>query len=131
VNPVQFAQDIRDTAQRAAAIVAENRDRFCDIRSTAACLLAQKPRRGYFWDDFHAAIAAGLAGDVTASRRRFASVLAEDPVAPWMSEAQQTARDLTALAADTAAFRRWAAEAVADGRDRLRLPPRTVSFGDV
>lgn len=130
VNPDQFAEDMRGVAGRAAAIVGENRERFSDIRTTADCLLAQELRRGCFWDNFHAAIAAALVGDVVESGRRFAAVSAEDPVAPWMNEAQRTARDLGDLAADTDAFRRWAATAVARSRDQLKLTPHTVSFDD-
>jgi hypothetical protein len=49
----------------------------------------------------------------------------------WIEQAQQKARELSELAADTAAFRRWAEDAVAGCRDLLKLAPSAVSFDDV
>ncbi|GAA1993890.1 hypothetical protein [Catenulispora subtropica] len=130
VNPDQFAKDVRDLTQRARTIVTENRERFSSIHATAAGLLAQQSRGGYFWENYHAAIAAALAGDAAGSRQRFTAVLAEDPFAPWINEVQQTARDLSDLAVDTDAFRRWAVAMVTRCRDQLKLAPRTISFDD-
>jgi len=59
VNPTQFALDAQSLARRAAGLALENRARFIDLPSTTDFLTSQKPRPGYFWDNYHAGIAAG------------------------------------------------------------------------
>ncbi|MCM1976415.1 hypothetical protein [Streptomyces sp. G1] len=59
-------------------------------------------RRGFLWDGFDAGIAAALAGDPETARDHFERVLREDPLAPWMVDAQEKTRELHALAAEAA-----------------------------
>jgi hypothetical protein len=130
VNATQFAGDARDLAKRAAEVVAENRTRFCSLQTTADLLCSQKPRPGYFWDTYHAAMATAMAGDGTSAQALFDRVLAEDAFAPWMIDAQQTASQLRDLAADTGEFRRWAADTVSTCRRQLKLSPSDVDFDE-
>jgi hypothetical protein len=62
VNPTQFALDAQTLARRAANLALENRARFIDLPSTTDFLTSQKPRPGYFRDNYHAGISAGLTG---------------------------------------------------------------------
>ncbi|NUK35335.1 hypothetical protein HRW23_34790 [Streptomyces lunaelactis] len=121
VNPAQFALDAQNLARRAAGLVLENRARFIDLPSTTDFLISQKPRPGYFWDNYHAGISAGLTGDTSTARRRLDQVLAEDAFAPWMVQAQESARQLHALAEDPEAFRDWATKANTSCRQQLKL----------
>ncbi|MFD8003465.1 hypothetical protein [Streptomyces mirabilis] len=63
MNPTQFALDAQTLVRRAADLALENRARFIDLPSTTDFLTSHKPRPGYFWDNHHAGIAAGLTGD--------------------------------------------------------------------
>ncbi|MHA6762240.1 hypothetical protein [Streptacidiphilus sp. PAMC 29251] len=121
VNPTQFALGAQNLARRAADLALENRARFSDLPSTTDFLTSQKPRPGYFWDSYHAGIAAGLTGDPTTARRRLDQALAEDAFAPWMVQAQESARHLHALAKDPEAFRDWATNATTSCRQQLKL----------
>ncbi|MGW1543345.1 hypothetical protein ACWCPM_24430, partial [Streptomyces sp. NPDC002309] len=99
--------------------------RFIDLPSTADFLASQKPRPGYFWDRYHAGIAAGLTGDTSTARRRLDQVLAEDAFAPWMVQAQESARQLHALAEDPEAFRDRATRATTCRRTHESAQPGT------
>jgi len=121
VNPTQFALDAQSLARRAAGLALENRARFIDLPSTTDFLTSQKPRPGYFWDNYHAGIAAGLTGDISIARQRLDQVLAEDAFAPWMVQAQDSARQPHALAEDPEAFRAWATEATTSRGQQLKL----------
>ncbi|MEV4451702.1 hypothetical protein [Streptomyces mirabilis] len=121
VNPAQFALDAQTLVRRAADLALENRARFIDLPSTTDFLTSQKPRPGYFWDNYHAGIAAGLTGDTSTARRRLDQVLAEDAFAPWMVQSQESARQLHALAEDPEAFRDWATKATISCRQQLKL----------
>ncbi|WP_093858348.1 hypothetical protein [Streptomyces sp. TLI_053] len=65
-------------------------------------------RRGFLSDGFDAGIAAALGGDPDTAREHFERVLREDPLAPWMVEAQEKAHELHAIAADHDAVTAWA-----------------------
>ncbi|MEU8472771.1 hypothetical protein AB0F30_33660 [Streptomyces sp. NPDC029006] len=121
VNPDQFTIAAHDLAREAADLVTANRARFVDLPAVARFLTSQNPQPGHFWDNYHAGVAAGLIGDVSTARQRFAQVLAEDAFAPWMVQAQQSTRQLHGLAEDLEAFRGWAARAVASCRQQLKL----------
>ncbi|KQW03448.1 hypothetical protein ASD08_44030 [Streptomyces sp. Root369] len=83
-------------------------------------------RRGFFWDSFDAGIAAALVGDPDAARDHFERVLQEDPLVPWMVEAQQKARELRAIAPDRDAVTAWVTRAVDSCRSKLDLDPVTL-----
>ncbi|WP_217552827.1 hypothetical protein [Streptomyces sp. GbtcB6] len=121
VNPAQFALDAENLAQRAAGLALEHRARFIDLASTTDFLTSQKPRPGYFWDNHHAGIAAGLTGETAVARQRFDRVLAEDALAPWMVQAQESARQLHGLAEDPETFEAWATSATTSCRQQLKL----------
>ncbi|MEU6320400.1 hypothetical protein [Streptomyces sp. NPDC047009] len=117
----QFAPVAQDLALRAETQVQKLRHQFPDVQSVARYLAAQPVRRGWFWEPWHAGVAAALAGDVAVAQERFATVLEEEPVAPWMDSAQQTVRELRGMARDRSAIRAWALSSIASCRERLRL----------
>ncbi|MFD8914827.1 hypothetical protein [Streptomyces sp. NPDC059575] len=128
----QFAPEAEELALRAQSAVQTLRTRFPDLRSVASDLAAQPVRRGWFWEPWNAGVAAALVGDVPLARQRFATVLAEEPIAPWMDAAQQTTRELVAMVEDRDGVRAWALSRVASCRQRLRLSPEPIAedFGE-
>lgn len=102
------------------------RAQFSDLESVASYLAAQPVRRGWLWEPWNAGVAAVLVGDVSLARQRFAAVLDEEPIAPWMDAAQQTARALVAMVRDRDAVRAWALSSIASCRQKLRLTPEPL-----
>ncbi|WP_034271502.1 hypothetical protein [Actinospica robiniae] len=119
----QFARVATDLADRASTKVAELRTRFNCLDSVARHMAAQDDRRGFLWQNYHAGIGAGLLGEVAKARTRFAAVLAEDPIAPWILEAQRSAALLADLVEDPASLNTWMAKTVSACRTRLNLAP--------
>ncbi|MGW2788157.1 hypothetical protein ACWC3X_44625 [Streptomyces populi] len=120
-NEVQFASVAAELAGTAEEQVAGIRDRFADLNAVTHHLLSRPARPGLLWDSFNAGVAAGLVGDSTAARGRLTAVLAEDPFADWVREAQHTAQVLLNVADDVAALQTWARTAVVSCRSKLGL----------
>ncbi|MYQ45934.1 hypothetical protein GTW40_12830 [Streptomyces sp. SID4985] len=123
----QFTPVADELALHAQDAVQKLRDRFPDLESVASDLAAQPVRRGWFWDAWHAGVAAALVGNVSLARQRFATVLAEEPIAPWMDDAQQITRELVAMVEDRNAVRAWALSRIASSRQRLSLSPEPIA----
>lgn len=120
-NERQFACVAAEPAGTAERQVDGIRDRFADLDAVARCLLSRPARPGFLWDSFNAGVAAGLVGDATAARKRLTAVLAEDPFADWVRQAQQTTRDLLDVADEVAVVQDWARAAVISCRSKLGL----------
>ncbi|MER5521632.1 hypothetical protein [Streptomyces sp. NPDC002763] len=99
------------------------REKFPDLQNVARYLTSGPVRRGFLWDSFDAGIAAALAGDPDSAREHLGRVLREDPLAPWMAEAQEKARELHAIAPDRDAVTAWVIRAVDSCRNKLGLVP--------
>ncbi|MFI2437107.1 hypothetical protein [Streptomyces sp. NPDC018693] len=123
-NEAQFASVAADLALRAERQVEKCRHQFPDLQAAANYLMAQPVRPGWFWEPWNAGVAAGLVGDASTARDRFAAVLAEDPIAPWMHDAQETTRELLDLVGNRDAVRSWAMNRIASCRERLDLDVR-------
>ncbi|MFI6646696.1 hypothetical protein ACIBI8_03590 [Streptomyces sp. NPDC050529] len=123
----QFSPVAADLALRAQTHVQKLRNQFPDLESVASHLAAQPVRRGWFWELWNAGVAAALVGDAPLARQRFDAVLAEDPIAPWMDDAQRTTRELLATVQDRDAMRAWALSRIASCRHKLRLPPEPLA----
>ncbi|MGR6968203.1 hypothetical protein ACU639_01050 [Streptomyces cynarae] len=117
----QFSRVAEELALRAQTRLQKLRDRFPDLQAVASHLAAQPVRRGWFWEPWNAGVAAALVGDVSLARQRFAAVLDEEPIAPWMGDAQQTAREVVTMMHDRDAVSAWALSRIASCRQRLRL----------
>ncbi|MEU6533615.1 hypothetical protein ABZ869_31020 [Streptomyces sp. NPDC046928] len=124
----QFSPVAEELALRAHFSVQTLRAQFPDLRSVASHLAAQPVRRGWFWEPWNAGVAAALVGDVSLAQQRFGAVLDEEPLAPWMEDAQQTARELVAMGRDRDAVRAWALSSIASCRQRLRLAPAPLEW---
>ncbi|MEU8951736.1 hypothetical protein [Streptomyces sp. NPDC048489] len=120
-NDEQFSPVAEELAHRAQTQVQRLRAQFPDLESVASHLAAQPVRRGWFWESWNAGVAAALVGDVPIARQRLAAVLDEEPIAPWMDDAQQIAQELVAMVRDRDAVGEWALRSIASCRQRLRL----------
>lgn len=98
VTPTQFALDAQNLARRAADLTLENRARFIDLPSTTDFLTSQKSRPQLLLGQLPRRDCRRTYGDISTARRRLDQVLAEDAFAPWMVHAQESARQLHALA---------------------------------
>ncbi|CAG6391848.1 conserved hypothetical protein [Actinacidiphila cocklensis] len=124
----QFTPLALELSRQAAANVTALREKFPALPDVARYLASRPVRRGFLWDGFDAGIAAALAGDPDRARDHFERVLREDPLAPWMVDAQEKTRELHALAADRDAVTAWVARAVHSCRSKLGLDPVPLSM---
>lgn len=122
-NDEQFSREAEHLASRAGSKVQELRSRFADLEAVANHLIAQPVRLGWFWESWHAGVAAALMGDVPVAQNRFAAALKGEPVAPWMDDAQRSVRELLQIVQDGNAVQSWALERIAACRQSLGLPP--------
>ncbi len=119
----QFTRLAFDLGRQAAASVAALRETFPALPDAARYLMSRPVRGGYLWDGFDAGIAAALIGAPDMARHHFDRVLREDPLVPWMIEAQEKARELHALAPDRDAVVAWVTRAIDSCRRKLGLEP--------
>lgn len=129
-DDTQFTKAAHSLAETAADQVAAYRERFSALPVVAEHLESRLAGRPTIWDWYHAAVAAGLLGDVRRSRSRFEKVL-DDPAGkgassfPWVAELQERARSLYEMVEDGDAFRAWARGQVLSSRAHLKLGPPT------
>ncbi|WP_225101986.1 hypothetical protein [Streptomyces sp. CoH27] len=119
----QFTRLALNLSQQAAANVIALREKFPAPPDVARYIASRPVRRGFLWDSFDAGIAAALVGDPDTARHHFERVLREEPLAPWMAEAQEKTRELHAMAADRGAVTAWLTRAVGSCRSKLGLDP--------
>ncbi|MFY7069398.1 hypothetical protein ACOQFV_26370 [Nocardiopsis changdeensis] len=117
----QFAPVAEDLALLARERIVELRCRFVDLESVERHMAGRPVGRGLLWEAWNAGVVAALAGDTAAARKRFAAVLEEDPVVPWMDGAQRAARELLDMVHDQGAVRAWVRERISSCRQRLSL----------
>ncbi|MFF4901755.1 hypothetical protein [Streptomyces sp. NPDC001068] len=120
-SDMQFSPVADALALRAQDHVQRLRAQYPDLESVARSLAAQPVRSGWLWEAWNAGVASALVGDVALARQRFAAVLDEEPITPWMDTAQQTTRELVAMVRDRDAVRAWALSSIASCRQKLRL----------
>ncbi|WP_143065929.1 MULTISPECIES: hypothetical protein [unclassified Streptomyces] len=119
----QFTPLAVELGRQAVASVTALREKFPALPEVARYLTSRPVRRGLLWDSFDSGIAAALAGDPDTARDHFERILREDPLAPWMAEAQRRARELHMVAPDRDAVTASAARAVDSCRSKLGLDP--------
>ncbi|MEU5770327.1 hypothetical protein ABZ782_30890 [Streptomyces asoensis] len=124
----QFTPLARELGRQAAANVTELREKFPALSDVARYLTSRPVRRGFLWDSFDAGIAAALTGDPATARDHFERVLREDPLAPWMVQAQEKAQELHGIAPDRDAVTAWVTRAVGSCRSKLGLDPMTLAI---
>ncbi|WP_051795727.1 hypothetical protein [Streptomyces sp. NRRL S-87] len=124
----QFTPAALELSRQAAANVTALREKFPALPDVARYLTSRPVRRGFLWDSFDAGIAAAVVGDPETARDQFERVLREDPLAPWMVEAQEKARELHAIAPDRDAVTAWVTRAVDSCRSKLGLDPVALAI---
>ncbi|MBI4558671.1 MAG: hypothetical protein HY706_13910 [Candidatus Hydrogenedentes bacterium] len=116
----QFTGCARLLAECAKEEVLKLRERFPTIQHTAAYL--RNTIRNTIWDHYHAAVSAGLIGDVATARSRFAAVATEKHEFAWVQDLKKRTAGLARVVDDTVRFRGRIASVVARTRTLLKLP---------
>ncbi|MFF4522590.1 hypothetical protein [Streptomyces bluensis] len=119
----QFTPLALELSRQAAANVIALREKFPALPDVARYLTSRPVRWGSLWDCLDAGISAALVGDPDTARDHFERVLREEPLAPWMVEAQEKARELHTIAPDRDAVTAWVARGVDSCRSKLGLDP--------
>lgn len=98
----QFADAAMALAARAANEVGSLRARFGSLADIATHL--KQTNFSSIWNNYHAAVAATLTGDLAHAAQRFAAIAADNHAAAWAVELRQRAAALERLAGDPARF---------------------------
>ena len=115
----QFADAMMVLAARAGDEVSTLRTRFASLADVAAHLKAKD--FSSIWDNYHAAVAAVLTGDLAHAVQRFAAIGADDHPVAWAVELRRRAADLERLSGDPACFLEAVSGIVERTRIRLKL----------
>jgi hypothetical protein len=119
-DEAQFARVAENLAESAANEIRRLRSLF-DTVSSAAKHLAARPERT-FWNDFHAGVACGLAGETRLARRAFRKVTSDDDDSDWVKAAVALAQSYSLAVEDLASFRSKIQTVIHRARVLLRLP---------
>ncbi|NEA27131.1 hypothetical protein [Actinomadura bangladeshensis] len=125
-DDTQFTKAARSLATTAADQVEAYREHFSTLPAVAEHLESRLTRKSTIWDWYHAAVAAGMLGDVKRSRACFQKVL-DDPdgkgASPfsWVTELQERVRRPYDMVRDSDAFRAWARDQILSCRGQLNL----------
>jgi hypothetical protein len=117
-----WASSSHDLASLAADRVREIQAEVRSVEDAARMLTATPPAPG--WATFHAAVAAGLAGNGAQAATLFERVLPSEPTRDWQRDLQAHAEVLRRQLSDTDAFLRSIADDISRARQALRLAPR-------
>ena len=116
----QFKPVAEHLAERAAREVCEYRDAFSSMREVAKYLSGEASKS--VWAGYHAAISAGVAGDVVGSTRFFAELADHPATHEWENEVQGRAAELSKHLPDVPAFRAAVTRVVDHSRELHKLP---------
>jgi len=117
----QFAAGAERLAMRAAEEVRRLRKKFRTV-SEIAREIAPKPDAST-WPIYHAAIAAGLAGDTVTAKRFLTRVIEEPGTAAWQRKLQAESAELARNLADPIKLRVAVVAIIQQARALHRLPP--------
>lgn len=117
----QFANEAEELMLQAAEEVHTLRTRFASLPSIARELTPKSDTSA--WPVYHAAVAAGLAGDVVAARRLFNRLIREPPTAEWHQKLHMNGMELTQTLADRDGFRQAVLAVIQESRALHHLPP--------
>jgi hypothetical protein len=121
-DSTQFSKAMRDYAQLAADQVTQLRLSLASPAGALNRVREQLSQPGvHDWERYHAAILAGLAGDIDLARRFLSDLLTDAPLHPWQRERAERAATLLAL--EASGFREQVAKTVIEARMLLKLPP--------
>ncbi|SRR6266446_1276986 len=119
----QFQPEAERLATEAAAEVGQLRDVFASLEDTARRLMLAVINGGTHWSVYHAAVAAGLVGDVVGSRQLFERVridFAGDQT--WRQEIRSIAVQLAEALSSRRAYREAVQELIQRNRTLNKLP---------
>lgn len=129
-DAAQFTPLARDLAKQAARDSERLVQQFDSLSSIASALikeeLASPPDRAAGWSAFHAAVAAGLAGNILTSRRLFQQLIEQTVTHDWERRLQATCADLSKTLPKPCAFRDAVLTMVEQARSLNRLPPSPI-----
>jgi hypothetical protein len=116
----QFKPVAEQLADQAARKVCEYREAFSSIHQVAKYLAGEASKS--VWAGYHAAVSAGVAGDIAGSNRLFAELAKYPPTHEWENEVQGRAAVLSKHLPDVAAFRAAVTRVVDHSRELHKLP---------
>jgi hypothetical protein len=126
-NTEQFALRIADMAARAAQEVRIRRERYKSLEDIYPDLLARAARNGM--PVYHAAVAAGLLGDLMSARQLFHNLQNwKTNGYDWYENIKTNGAKIAKLIDEPAEFRSAVLAIIANVRNRLRLPPDPQPF---
>jgi hypothetical protein len=129
-NEHQFEEEANCLALSAAESVGELRQDFASIEQIASRLMAlvAKGEGGLLWSQYHAAIAAGLIGDLAGARQLFRQLASASVEATWVEQLQTVATGLSELLSDPDQFRSSIQQIVNTRRAKAKLPPDPIGL---
>ena len=116
----QFKPVAEQLAERAARKVCEYREAFSSIREVAKYLSGEASKS--VWAGYHAAISAGVAGEVAGSTRFFAELADYPATHQWENEVQGRAAMLSKHLPNLSDFRAAVTRVVDHSRELHKLP---------
>jgi hypothetical protein len=120
-DSTQFAAAAAGLASRAAKEVRRLREKFASLSAIARHVVAESDAPG--WPVYHAAVAAGLTGDVATSQRLFRRLMEWPTAADWEVELRANGSALAQTLPDLSSFRAAVLSIVEQSRALHRLPP--------
>ena len=119
----------RGLAEAAAKRVVDLRQAIPDI--AAADQLLRDGHQMVGWPLFHAAVAAGLAGDTAAARSSMDRLLSQEPTSAWQLAQQSKMADYRSVIDDPDAYRARVVDEILRSRQAHKLPTRSADeIGD-
>ena len=126
-NPQQFAAVAEKFAMRAAEEVHALRKRFASLLDIAREISPPDGKHGL--PVYHAAVAAGLIGDVAESKRLFKCLTREPTTNDWHRKLQTDGNDLAQLLSEGPSFQAAILKIIQQSRSLHRLPPDPTCLG--
>lgn len=128
-DAAQFKPLARDLAEQAARDSERLIQQFDSLSSTASVLIKEElalPCRPKGWRAFHAAVAAGLIGNIVTSRRLFQPLIEQAVTHDWQERLQATCAGLSQTLSRPRAFRDAVLMMIEQTRSLNRLPPSPI-----
>jgi hypothetical protein len=115
----QFTEAAFSLATRAREEVLKLREQFSNMRQIATHL--KKHETVSIWQNYHAAVSAGLIADLDHALKRFSLIADAATEYPWIEEVQKRAARLANIVEDTQQFRSEVDHIVEKQRAHLKL----------
>jgi hypothetical protein len=120
-DTTQFAAIAETLAICAAKEIKKLREKFASLSDIARHLIPDSEATG--WPLYHAAVAAGLSGDVATSQRLFRRLIEQPTTYDWETRLRANSAELVQRLPELDAFRAAILAIVEQSRESHRLPP--------